>query len=165
MRCLSWLHGSLCSTLSISDLLSKMNRSLWSPKFLIWKLLRVLQIGVKVLATASILRALVVRNLATSAYSSSCLFWLVSCHLPLYLWVKDYSILVWYHSLRLPMVKLENTHTISQSQKENPTSPSNTLGITGNYNCLPWKVLQFYTRTTKQRESPSFLREREARSL
>ena len=30
------------------------------------------------------------------------------------------------------MVKLENTHTISQSQKENPTSPSNTLGITGN---------------------------------
>ena len=58
------IPSSFCITLSASDLFLKIKRSLWSPKFFIWKPLRVHQISLKVHATASMFKALLVRNLA-----------------------------------------------------------------------------------------------------
>lgn len=63
-RCLSKLQGSLISMRSKSCLLSKVNSILCSPRFLILKPFRDLHNGVKVLAIASMFKALVVINLA-----------------------------------------------------------------------------------------------------
>lgn len=63
-RWLSKLQGSLFKILLTSFLLPKVKRILWSSKAWILKLFRTLHNGVKVLATTSILRALLVKNFA-----------------------------------------------------------------------------------------------------
>ena len=64
-KCLSKLQGSLEITLSTSFGLSKINRSVLSPRFLIWKPVRERYKGLKVHPIASTFRNLLVRNLAT----------------------------------------------------------------------------------------------------
>ena len=57
-KCLSKLHDSLFRILLALGLLSKIKRNLWSPRFWILKPFLTLQIGLKVLATASIFKVL-----------------------------------------------------------------------------------------------------------
>ena len=71
-----YLWPSLCITLFTSGLFLKIKRSLWSLKFCIWKPLWVRQISLKVRATASMFRALLVRNLANIENSCQWCFFL-----------------------------------------------------------------------------------------
>lgn len=64
-RCLSKLQGSALRTLLTSEALSKMNRTLWSPRLKTLNPLWNHHNGVKVLTIASMLRARFVRNFAT----------------------------------------------------------------------------------------------------
>ena len=66
--CLSNDHGSVASTRSASVSSSNTKRRIWSPASLILKSFHALQSGLKVLPTASILRALLVINFAASTY-------------------------------------------------------------------------------------------------
>ena len=63
-RCLSKLQGSALRTLLTSEALSKINRTLWSPRLQTLNPLLNHHRGVKVLAIASMLRACFIRNFA-----------------------------------------------------------------------------------------------------
>lgn len=63
-RCLSKLQGSALRTLLTSEALSKINRTLWSPRLQALNPLLNHHRGVKVLAIASMLRACFIRNFA-----------------------------------------------------------------------------------------------------